>query len=931
MIDVNIIPYYTCFIIVNCKKKIVIKQEEIGVIKIMKRRIYGTLKSLFYKFHSDEKFQFDNTEDTKYSFQVGTRTKEDLWNDFIRFNRYPFMIGSFYTFLILQMVVGIILYILMLININPDYMIKNILLILILVVVPFCVWIWSTAFEYWNFYSRKIGSLALIITNALLILIGQTARVLLKPITITAMMIPINSEIKESSVINLVRFLAAFCSISPALLISFWLYKHMNEKLNIKEIKGFKVTRGMDFRKHKEFAYDFCVIKNMEDGKPQIVAEKDRFLHMEVNGTTGTAKTSSVLEPSIAADLDQKRFNENFQKKECLRYLKNGDFIITKPFQDEEFSINYFAPAFTDNKKINQNRLEAYNFLKYTTQSAGMIVVSPNAALADSVYHLAKNRGFKKINRLDPVLTNEDENKENFTGLNPLYISPLITGVRRDVDITNKATVFSEILRGLYELSGASDAYFVSVNNSLTIAIAKLLMLTFEDINKRPPHPGDFQLLINDFNLTIPYIDRLVEKYGDNGKPMKPSQMSANRVEDVFSTAVINCGIWQDIYTLVKKDLLSDDMGPKMYDRANGLRLQVNNFMNHPLIRRVLCHENSVDLDKALENGEIVIVNYGLEFGQSVSMAYGLFFLLSFSKAVLRRPGTEETRVSNFCFIDEFPVLLHPHLEEFFSLHRQYRVSNTVALQTLDQLDKNDMTRYMKSVLLGLGHHVIFGRISVNEMKVFETMAGITMEIEEQKTISQTSITAVDPNYSYSKRQTVKEVNHTSGTDIRYRDFQEVTFFTTESSTPLRPIVGKVNFLRPSMRKGMPALRVDWKRYYTVELKKIDEEQEKLRIGQLKIKKQPVERVLFQTESSVNVSFRLETSMRFTANGFLEEEIIRAGHEEATSSWENQTNVNGEGNKQEDGIQITASISSRSMSDDIDQDTIENGGLDDLF
>ena len=59
----------------------------------------------------------------------------------------------------------------------------------------------------------------------------------------------------------------------------------------------------------------------------------------------------------------------------------------------------------------------------------------------------------------------------------------------------------------------------------------------------------------------------------------------------------------------------------------------------------------------------------------------------------------------------------------------------------------------------------------------------------------------------------MKEVDYVSATSMRYRDFQEVTFFTTEQGTPLRPIHGKVNFLKSSMWKGLPAVMVDWRPY----------------------------------------------------------------------------------------------------------------------
>ena len=69
---------------------------------------------------------------------------------------------------------------------------------------------------------------------------------------------------------------------------------------------------------------------------------------------------------------------------------------------------------------------------------------------------------------------------------------------------------------------------------------------------------------------------------------------------------------------------------------------------------------------------------------------------LPFNNAVLSRPGTEDTRIPHFFYVDELPVLIHPSLEKNFSLFRKYRVSMMVAIQTLDQMEKNEITKYLK-------------------------------------------------------------------------------------------------------------------------------------------------------------------------------------------------------------------------------------------
>lgn len=813
----------------------------------------------------------------EYYETVGKKNREDEWEDFLKYDKFPFIIRLFHITTIAHLIILLIRHIVALKTMNPAFLPGSALYTFFWMLIPPAIWIWSTAYEYWNFHNRKLKSLYLVYTNCLIVAASLFCNAIFNKIIKLVLLIPINKEVTQSMVVNLARTIIVLTSWTPFIVIWVIIHKIISEETAKANILSFKILRGKDRRKDKNFKYDFTAVKRMDDGKPQLVKEKDRTLHMAVSGATGTAKTSSVLTPSIARDLDQKRYNENFQKKACLKHVKQGEFRVKEEFNDEEFSINYFEPVYNGDVKEFQKRQERFNYLKLTAQSAGITVVAPTDAFADEIYNLAINRGMK-VNRVDPMLIANDEHKPGFIGLNPLYVSPSLKGRDRDIAITNNANIFANVLKALYDLSGASDAYFVSVNNSITIALAKLLMLTFEDVHNRQPHPGDLQNCINRFQETKIYLDKLVEKYNKN-KQIASALNSSNGVADYKNNERdIDCGIWQDVYTLVKYDLLSPDMGPKMYDRANGLRLQINEFMNHPLVRDVLCHHETLDIDKALANGEVTVVNYSLQLGQSVSLAFGLFFLLTYAKAVLRRPGTEDTRTLHLCYIDEFPVLLHPNLEEFFSLHRQFKAGNTVALQTYDQMDKNSSTKYLKSVMQGVGHQILFGRVSAAEMKLYEQMGGTQYKEEVQKSATETSITSEHPSYTYSKRHAKKEVSYVNATSLRYRDFQEVTFFTTQDNTPLRPIHGKVNFLKNSMKKGEPPIKVNWEPFYDEILKKELYERsiaETIKLQKKEDKNKDNTSFIIKTSYISTTPFTENKTFRFTASG----EVVKVNKE----------------------------------------------------
>lgn len=81
-------------------------------------------------------------------------------------------------------------------------------------------------------------------------------------------------------------------------------------------------------------------------------------------------------------------------------------------------------------------------------------------------------------------------------------------------------------------------------------------------------------------------------------------------------------------------------------------------------------------------------------------------------------------------------------------------------------------------------------------MEVFSAMAGIHDEVEEQSTVSETALSDDSSSLSYSSRETCTQKNLVEETDIRMKDFQEITLFTTKNGRPLPPLHARVEFLK---------------------------------------------------------------------------------------------------------------------------------------
>lgn len=652
---------------------------------------------------------------------------------------------------------------------------------LIGMLLPFGVFIWSTKFTIWNYRRNKIGFLYLCIFNLVLYLIIMIMRILHVIFVPLILKMPLVEGITPYMIVNLARGVVLVpCLIcAGAILNSF--YQLINSDSVLADIYAFRLNKLIDTRENKSNLYDSAIIRRMSGGSRHIIRESDRFLHFFISGATGSGKTSSTILPQAAEDLDKRIQNEDTQKKELLKALKEKKVYMKEGFTDEDFNIDKFG-AYKGYEDVINN-------LKSKHVVCGATFVAPNYGLTDDVYELCEKRGIK-CNRIDPEL-DPDTNlpKKGVIGFNPLYISPTLSPLNREFEIIKKAKLFADVMQAINELNGKGDPYFTSINRVVTTSFTILLELTYPLLHGgEQPTPADVQSLINDFSRVQPYYQKLLEIDVDNK------------------------------YEFVKDFLRNDILGAgneKMTDQSRGLRNQVNEILTNPLIRSILCAKNSVDMDLMLSEGQVTVVNYGLSLGTTDSTALGLFFVLSFNDAVLRRPGNEKTRIPHFYTIDELPVLLHPEMEKMFSLFRQYRVSVAAYVQNLDQFNKTPMTQFLLGVVMGnCAHHIIFGRAGLSEMKAYSDLSGLRYSYNEQTSVSETALSDENTRLAYSTRTALEKEAVIDGADMRYRDFQEVTVFSLVSGSLVEPFHAKMNFLPRYKKKKVKRFSPNWSEYF---------------------------------------------------------------------------------------------------------------------
>lgn len=743
------------------------------------------------KHQSDENEEVNETTHAEYYSKVVKM--------FLKVHMGAINIGILYVIEVIHLVVRGLLCGYGLLNLTTTTVPGSLLYYFLWLAVPFGVWIWSTRYDYYNYHNRKMGLFTLTIVNAVVGLAAAIFRYTAPVIFLFLAGMPTNKDITPSMIGALASVVSIICCIGPSIAFLCYILKQVHNEMTKEKLLSYKVSKKIDMREDKAFAYDMSIVRNLKTGERYTIKEKDRSLHSVANGVTGTGKTSSCFTCAIADDLKQIVYNLNYQKRTIAKWLKKGKVKMKYPMSDISFNIDNFEPVKEQDRDIIEE-------LKWKAKLAGITAMAPNASFSDEIYALSETAGIKNVHRLDPTLDATGHLKKGFIGFNPLYMSPKLSKMEWVLEVSRKAVMFADVMQAIYATSGQTNPYFASLNRNLTTTITMLVLVTYPVMNNgKQPTPEIVQLILNDFGKVKPYRNKLVEMYA---KKDEKGQIIKSNARPVLSN-------FQVVLDVIDSSLLGSQ-AEKMFEHSQGLRIIINSFLTNPLINNILCSQNSIDLDEVLAKGEITLVNYALELGAD-SRAFGLFFLLSFINAVYRRPGKEETRIPNFFYIDEFPVLLHPSLDGCFSLFRQYRVAMFVAIQSLSQMEKMQDTAYLKDLLLGnCSHHFVFGRVAPSEMKLYQELAGTSLQLTIQDGIKESPIMSDSPSVMYDHRETVARDVNVYGSQVRERDFQEVTVVSVRDGSPIAVFFGKVSFLPKYKRIRRPTYVIELSSYTSI-------------------------------------------------------------------------------------------------------------------
>jgi len=423
---------------------------------------------------------------------------------------------------------------------------------------------------------------------------------------------------------------------------------------------------------------------DLKTGKPVMISEGRRMETVLVQGATGTGKTSTLLLPMCASDLEKKYFFKERAKELGYKALTTGCAYINAPYDNETlnkcFTLNFLRPIYGREKDFMEMlkpmiKCEDKENKELVFKDLGITVLEPDGNFIDDFRLIADNLGIMvyKIDPLDP----------NSFGINP-FINKSPAKV---------ASIISTVLKGMYESENpdSSNLFFGQVTQQALENLSILLKVMY-------PRLHDNQIPTLEDMLECLYNYNLVE---DMCEEMKKDPVLSTKHAILIKYFEKN--FYNPPLDINGRPVLgsvgSNRKETEMF--LYGATTQLDNLIRNKMVRRILCsRDNNIDLDRVLAEGACVSVcTRRGELGGLLSKPFGMFYILTMQDAVLRRPGDENSRIPHFMYIDEFPDFVNKETETCFTLFRKYRCGMTIAIQNLSQLERTESMKFYKQVV----------------------------------------------------------------------------------------------------------------------------------------------------------------------------------------------------------------------------------------
>ena len=455
---------------------------------------------------------------------------------------------------------------------------------------------------------------------------------------------------------------------------------------------------------HGPYTCEVFLCQDSETAKMITIPESSRYQSLFVCGASGSGKTSLIYEPLIARDLERKFFFREVSKEMGFTALKTGIAVLNRPYDNDylnsNFNLNMLVPVSDkiDVYKGYMKKMILDSSSEITYKNCGITVLSPDREISDHMINVCKNFGLT-YNIIDP-------SDKNSVGLNPFVY-----------DDTNKiAITISSVLRTMLDIS--KEEPDETYRESIVIQAIENLSILLKEMYPRMndgmlPNLEDLLKLLSNFDL----VEKMCEILAHD--------------EDLKEKYTIQLAYF-------KKNFYKNGMNRENTERYIDAAInQLDKLLRLPGVKSILCNRNkNINFDDMLANGDITFVcTRRGDLGASSHKAFGLFFLISMQNAVLRRPGSENSRVPNFLYIDEFPDFICKATEPIFTMYRKYKIGTTISAQNLEQLDSSNSKGSKQTILANCANKIFTGGGNIEELTWWEKEFGQKREWTMQNSI----------------------------------------------------------------------------------------------------------------------------------------------------------------------------------------------------
>ena len=476
-----------------------------------------------------------------------------------------------------------------------------------------------------------------------------------------------------------------------------WLYKKINDPIFPNQFQeSICDYTGLEINPSRvpggQYSYEIAFCKDRKAGKGVKILEDRRFQTSLIVGPTGCGKTTMVMEPMIAQDLEKKYFFNEVSKEMGYTALKTGIATLNCPYDNEYLNKNFRLTMLTpvEGKEkvykayMKKMILEEANG-KFVYRNLGLTSVSPEPDHTERVLQMAKSFNIP-VTLIDP-------NDPNSPGLNPFLIKhPALCSL-----------IINTVLKSLHTSQDITpeEAYMQNLASQAIQNLVTLLQLIYPRLNN-----GDMPNLEDMLScfINFDYVQALCEELRKDEELEKENAVLLAYFEDNFY-----------------KD------APGRSDMKRYLSFataQLDYLFKTAHVKKILCdRHNNINYRQMITDGEVVLLcSRHADFGGIPSRGIARFFLM-FLLVGFEDNFTLSSRVPHFVYLDGFNLYGDGNCSDLFTLGRKFKVGTTISIQNLSSIGDTS-NQLMQSLLSNSPSKLSFGNCTPEDYAWWEKEFG---------------------------------------------------------------------------------------------------------------------------------------------------------------------------------------------------------------